>query len=191
MPRSRSSPTCCLEDHKIRKYVKDRRTSSASRFAGDPEDRDRADPRRSEGGAVFGPAGRDHRPQGRAGRGIAGGAAEPVGRRINIKIEEINRPEIRGPTGGRGHRRAVGEAGQLPPHDEASRWNRRWRPARRGSRFSFPAGWAGRKCRGAKSKLPAPCRCRTLRAKIDYGFAEALIAQGTHWRSSVDQPRYV
>ena len=38
-----------------------------------------------------------------------------IGRRINIKIEEIGRPEIHGPAGGRGYRRAIGQAGQLPP----------------------------------------------------------------------------
>ncbi len=41
------------------------------------QDRDRADPRRSEGHPVRGPAGRDHRPQGAGGRAAAGRAAEP------------------------------------------------------------------------------------------------------------------
>ena len=31
----------------------------------------------------------------------------------------------------------------------------------------------------------------TLRAKIDYGFAEAQTAQGQHWRAGVGQPRHV
>ena len=44
---------------------------------------------------------------------------EKTGRRINIKIEEINRPGDRGPTGGRRYRRAIGQAGEVPPHDEA------------------------------------------------------------------------
>ena len=42
-----------------------------------------------------------------------------IGRRVNLKIEEIHRPEIAGPVGGRRHRPAIGQAVQLPPDDEA------------------------------------------------------------------------
>ena len=45
-----------------------------------------------------------------------------VGRRINIKIEEITRPELQAHLVG-GHRRAAVEAGELPSHDEAGHGN--------------------------------------------------------------------
>ena len=70
MPRSRSSADLLIEDHKIRKFVTDK-----YKLRRHPEDRDRADPRRSEGHPARGPAGRDHRPQGPAGRAAAGRAA--------------------------------------------------------------------------------------------------------------------
>ncbi len=103
---------------------------------------------------------------------------ELVGRRINIKIEEIARPEIRGPAGGRGHRRAVGQAGQLPPHDEAG--DRNDDGSRRQGDQDSTGRPAGRSGNGAprKSRSPARMPLSTLRAKIDYGFTEAMTAQG-------------
>ncbi len=109
-----------VEDQKIRDFVKKPQGQvRQAAVPGDRQDRDRADPRRGEGDPVFGPARHAHRPQGRAGRGAAEGAAEPD-RPADQHQDRGDQPaRDRRPTGGRGHRRAVGEAGQLPPHDEA------------------------------------------------------------------------
>ena len=100
-----------------------------------------------------------------------------VGRRINIKIEEISRPEIQA--------QLVAEdiAEQLAKRASFRRYMKRametrWTPGPRGSRSNWPAAWADPKWPAAKSRSPAPFRCRRLRAKIDYGFTEAMTAQG-------------
>ena len=162
-----------LEDHKIRKFV-----NGEIQVCRHPQDRDRADARRSEGDPARRPAGRDHRPQGSGSRAAAGRAAKP-GRPADQHQDRGNHAAgDSGPAGGRRHRRAAGQAGQLPPHDEAGDGTRRWKPAPRESRFNWPAGWADRKWRAAKKQSPARFRFSTLRAKIDYGFTEAKTAQG-------------
>ena len=70
-----------------------------------------------------------------------------------------------GPVGGRGHRRAIGEAGQLPPDDEAGDGNHDGR-RRQGDQDSIGrAGWAGRKCPAARNRSPAPSPCRRCARK--------------------------
>ena len=84
-----------------------------------PQDRDRADPRRGEGHPAHRPAGHHHRPQGAGGRAAAGRVAGPD-RPADQHQDRGNHPaRDPRPAGGRGHRRAAGQAGQLPPHDEA------------------------------------------------------------------------
>ena len=78
----------------------------------------------------------------------------------------------------RGHRRAAPEAVELPPHDEAVARADDGRRRQGASRSSSPAGSAARRCRGPRRPTSARSPCRTLRAKIDYGFSEAKTAQG-------------
>ncbi len=100
-----------------------------------------------------------------------------IGRRINIKIEEINRPEIRGPAGGRGHRRAVGQAGQLPPHDEAGH-GKTMEAGAKGIKIQLAGRLGGAEMARREKQIAGSIPLSTLRAKIDYGFTEAMTAQG-------------
>ena len=100
-----------------------------------------------------------------------------VGRRINIKIEEINRPEI---------------VAQLVAEDIAEQLAKRSsfrRTMKRSMDTTMEAGAKGIKIQlggrlgGAEmsrreKSIAGSIPLSTLRAKIDYGFAEAKIAQG-------------
>ena len=100
-----------------------------------------------------------------------------VGRRINIKIEEIAPAGDSGPAGGRGHRRAAGQAGQLPPHDEAG--DRADDGGRRqGNQDSMAGRLGGAEMARREKQIAGSMPLSTLRAKIDYGFTEAKTAQG-------------
>jgi small subunit ribosomal protein S3 len=102
---------------------------------------------------------------------------EKTGRRINLKIEEINRPEI---------------VAQLVAEDIAEQLERRSgfrRTMKRSMEQSMEAGAKGIKIQlsgrlgGAEmsrreKQIAGSIPLSTLRAKIDYGFTEALIAQG-------------
>jgi small subunit ribosomal protein S3 len=102
---------------------------------------------------------------------------EKTGRRINLKIEEINRPEI---------------VAQLVAEDIAEQLERRSgfrRTMKRSMEQTMEAGAKGIKIQlsgrlgGAEmsrreKQIAGSIPLSTLRAKIDYGFTEALIAQG-------------
>jgi len=102
---------------------------------------------------------------------------EKTKRRINIKIEEINRPEI---------------VGQLVAEDIVEQLEKRSgfrRTMKRSIEQTMEAGAKGIKIQlsgrlgGAEmsrreKQIAGSIPLSTLRAKIDYGFAEALIAQG-------------
>jgi len=102
---------------------------------------------------------------------------EKTGRRINIKIEEINRPEL---------------VAQLVAEDIAEQLEKRAgfrRTMKRALEQSMEAGAKGIKIQlsgrlgGAEmsrreKQIAGSIPLSTLRAKIDYGFTEALIAQG-------------
>lgn len=102
---------------------------------------------------------------------------EKTGRRINIKIEEINRPEI---------------VAQLVAEDIVEQLEKRAgfrRTMKRSMEQTMEAGAKGIKIQlsgrlgGAEmsrreKQSAGSIPLSTLRAKIDYGFAEALIAQG-------------
>jgi small subunit ribosomal protein S3 len=102
---------------------------------------------------------------------------EKTGRRINIKIEEINRPEI---------------VAQLVAEDIVEQLEKRAgfrRTMKRSMEQTMEAGAKGIKIQlsgrlgGAEMSRrekqgAGSIPLSTLRAKIDYGFAEALIAQG-------------
>lgn len=102
---------------------------------------------------------------------------EKTGRRINLKIEEINRPEI---------------VAQLVAEDIVEQLEKRSgfrRTMKRAIEQTMEAGAKGIKIQlsgrlgGAEmsrreKQIAGSIPLSTLRAKIDYGFAEALIAQG-------------
>ncbi|MFZ5829261.1 MAG: 30S ribosomal protein S3 [Planctomycetota bacterium] len=102
---------------------------------------------------------------------------EKTGRRINIKIEEISRPEI---------------VAQLVAEDIAEQLEKRAgfrRTMKRAIEQTMEAGAKGIKIQlggrlgGAEmsrreKQIAGSMPLSTLRAKIDYGFAEALIPQG-------------
>lgn len=100
-----------------------------------------------------------------------------TGRRINIKIEEINRPEI---------------VAQLVAEDIAEQLSRRSsfrRTMKRALEQTMEAGAKGIKIQLAgrlggaemarrEKQIAGSIPLSTLRAKIDYGFTQAKIAQG-------------
>ncbi len=100
-----------------------------------------------------------------------------TGRRINIKIEELNRPEL---------------VAQLVAEDVAEQLQRRSgfrRTMKRALEQSMEAGAKGIKIQLAgrlggaemarrEKQIAGSIPLSTLRAKIDYGFTEAKIAQG-------------
>lgn len=100
-----------------------------------------------------------------------------VGRRINIKIEEISRPEV---------------VAQLVAEDIAEQLSKRAsfrRTMKRSLEQTMEAGAKGIKIQLAgrlggaemsrrEKAIAGSMPLSTLRAKIDYGFAEAKIAQG-------------
>lgn len=102
---------------------------------------------------------------------------EKTGRRINIKIEELNRPEI---------------VAQLVAEDICEQLEKRAgfrRTMKRAIEQTMEAGAKGIKiqCSGRlggaemsrrEKQIAGSIPLSTLRAKVDYGFAEALIAQG-------------
>jgi small subunit ribosomal protein S3 len=102
---------------------------------------------------------------------------DKTGRRINIKIEELNRPEL---------------VAQLVAEDIAEQLIKRAgfrRTMKRAMEQTMEAGAKGIKIQLAgrlggsemarrEKQIAGSIPLSTLRAKIDYGFAEALIAQG-------------
>jgi small subunit ribosomal protein S3 len=102
---------------------------------------------------------------------------DKTGRRINIKIEEINRPEV---------------VAQLVAEDIVEQLEKRSgfrRTMKRAMEQTMEAGAKGIKIQlsgrlgGAEmsrreKQIAGSIPLSTLRARIDYGFAEALIAQG-------------
>lgn len=100
-----------------------------------------------------------------------------IGRRINIKIEEVQRPEIQA---------------QLVAEDIAEQLSRRAsfrRTMKKSAETTMEAGAKGIKIQLAgrlggsemarcEKQINGAMPLSTLRAKIDYGFAEAMTAQG-------------
>ena len=161
-----------LEDHKIRKYVTDK-----YRFAGIPTIE--IERTRDEVKVVLHAA----RPGviiGRKGQQVDQLQDELqslVGRRINIKIEEIARPEIQAHLVAEEICRAAIEAVQLPPHDQAGhRANDGSR--RKGIKIQLSGRLGGSEMARQEKQIAGSMPLSTLRAKIDYGFVEAKTAQG-------------
>ncbi len=161
-----------LEDFKLRKFIKDK-----YKFAGIPKIE--IERTRDEVKVVLYTA----RPGiiiGRKGQEVERLQAEMqalVGRRINIKIEEISRPEIQA---------------QLVAEDIAEQLAKRAsfrRTMKRAMEQTMEAGAKGVKIQLAgrlggsemarrEKAIAGSIPLSTLRAKIDYGFTEAMTAQG-------------
>ena len=161
-----------MEDRKLRKYIKDK-----FKFAGVPKieiERTRDEVK------IILHAARPGIIIGRKGQEVERLQEELqalIGRRINIKIEEITRPEI---------------FAQLVAEDIAEQLSKRAsfrRTMKRASETSMEAGAKGIKIQLAgrlggaemarrEKQTSGSMPLSTLRAKIDYGFAEAATAQG-------------
>lgn len=146
--------TLLLEDHKLRKFVKEK-----YKFAGIPKieiERTRDEVKvvlhTARPGIIIGRKGQEV-------ERLQNELQELVGRRINIKIEEIGRPEIQA--------QLVAEdiAEQLAKRASFRRCMKRaiettMEAGTRESRFSWRDGWEGRKWPAARRPMPAASPCR-------------------------------
>jgi small subunit ribosomal protein S3 len=161
-----------LEDHKLRAFIKDK-----YRFAGIPKveiERTRDEVKvilfTARPGIIIGRKGQEV-------ERLQNELQELVGRRINIKIEEIARPELQA---------------QLVAEDIGEQLSKRAsfrRCMKRAMETTMEAGAKGIKIQLAgrlggsemarrEKSIVGSIPLSTLRAKIDYGFAEAMTAQG-------------
>jgi len=161
-----------IEDHKIRKYVHEK-----YKFAGIPKveiERTRDEVKvimfAARPGVIIGRKGQEVEQLQDELQGL-------VGRRINIKIEEVARPEIQA---------------QLVAEDIAEQLSKRAsfrRTMKRAMEQTMEAGAKGIKIQLAgrlggaemarrEKQIAGSIPLSTLRAKIDYGFVEAKTAQG-------------
>ena len=100
-----------------------------------------------------------------------------VGRRINLKVEEISRPEI--------HAKLVAEdiAGQLSKRASFRRTMKRsmeqtMDAGAKGIKIQLAGRLGGAEMARRETQITGSIPLSTLRAKIDYGFTEAWTAQG-------------
>ncbi len=161
-----------VEDHKIRKYI-----HSRYKFAGIPKveiERTRDEVKvilfSARPGVIIGR-------KGESVEALQDELQKLVGRRINIKIEEIARPELQA---------------QLVAEDIAEQLSKRAsfrRTMKRSIEQTMEAGAKGIKVQLAgrlggaemarrEKQIAGSIPLSTLRAKIDYGFTEAMTAQG-------------
>ena len=161
-----------LEDCKLRKFIKEK-----YRFAGIP--RIEIERTRDEVKVVLHTA----RPGiiiGRKGQEVERLQSEMqdlVGRRINIKIEEINRPEIQA--------QLVAEdiAEQLAKRASFRRTMKRaieqtMEAGAKGIKIQLAGRLGGSEMARREKQIAGAMPLSTLRAKIDYGFTESKTAQG-------------
>jgi small subunit ribosomal protein S3 len=102
---------------------------------------------------------------------------EKTGRRINIKIEELNRPEIVAQLVAED----IGE--QLAKRSSFRRTMKRsieqtMEAGAKGIKIQLAGRLGGAEMSRREKQIAGSMPLSTLRAKIDYGFAEAKIAQG-------------
>jgi len=100
-----------------------------------------------------------------------------IGRRVNLKIEEISRPEI--------YAQLVAEdiAGQLAKRSSFRRTMKRsieqtMDAGARGIKIQLAGRLGGAEMARRETQISGSIPLSTLRAKIDYGFTEAKTAQG-------------
>ena len=164
--------TLLMEDHKLRKYIKEK-----FRFAGIPKieiERTRDDVKvilhTARPGIIIGRKGTEV-------ERLQGELQELIGRRINIKIEEISRPEIMA--------QLVAEdiAEQLAKRASFRRCMKRametsMEAGAKGIKIQLAGRLAGSEMARREKSITGSIPLSTLRAKIDYGFTEAMTAQG-------------
>jgi len=161
-----------IEDHKIRAFVKDK-----YRFAGIPKieiERTRDEVKvilfAARPGIIIGRKGQEVERLQEELQGL-------VGRRINIKIEEIARPEI--------HAQLVAEdiSEQLAKRASFRRCMKRamettMEAGAKGVKIQLSGRLGGSEMARCEKAIVGSIPLSTLRAKIDYGFTEAMTAQG-------------
>ncbi len=161
-----------MEDLKIRKYV-----SKKYKFAGIPKieiERTRDEVR------VVMHAARPGVLIGRKGQQVEqlqDELQQLVGRRINIKIEEIKRPELQA------HLVAEDIAEQLGKRTAFRRTMKRaleqtMEAGAKGIKVQLAGRLGGSEMARREKQIAGSMPLSTLRAKIDYGFVEAMTAQG-------------
>ena len=161
-----------MEDVKIRKFIKDK-----FRFAGIPKveiERTRDEVKvilhAARPGVIIGRKGTEV-------ERLQGELQDLVGRRINIKIEEVNRPEIQA--------QLVAEeiADQLAKRASFRRCMKRalettMEAGAKGIKVQLAGRLAGSEMARCEKAIAGSLPLSTLRAKIDYGFTEASTPQG-------------
>lgn len=161
-----------LEDAKLRKFIKEK-----YRFAGIPKveiertrDEVRVTLHTARPGVIIGRKGTE------VDR-LQGELQDLIGRRINIKIEEISRPEI--------HAQLVAEdiADQLAKRVAFRRCMKRalettMEAGAKGIKIQLAGRLGGAEMARCEKANAGSLPLSTLRAKIDYGFTEAKTAQG-------------
>jgi small subunit ribosomal protein S3 len=161
-----------VEDHKLRKYIK-----SKYKFAGIPKieiERTRDEVKvimhAARPGVVIGRKGQEVERLQDELQGL-------IGRRINIKIEEVNRPEIQA---------------QLVAEDISEQLSKRASFRRcmkraveqsmdggaKGIKIQLSGRLGGSEMARCEKQISGAMPLSTLRARIDYGFTEASTAQG-------------
>jgi small subunit ribosomal protein S3 len=164
--------TLLIEDHKLRAFVKDK-----YRFAGIPKieiERTRDEVKvilyTARPGIIIGRKGQEV-------ERLQSELQDLVGRRINIKIEEIGRPEIQA--------QLVAEdiAEQLAKRASFRRCMKRamettMEAGAKGIKIQLAGRLGGSEMARREKSIAGSIPLSTLRAKIDYGFTEAKTAQG-------------
>ena len=164
--------TLLMEDHKLRAFVKDK-----YRFAGIPKieiERTRDEVKvilhTARPGIIIGRKGQEV-------ERLQGELQDLIGRRINIKIEEIARPEIQA--------QLVAEdiAEQLAKRASFRRCMKRamettMEAGAKGIKIQLAGRLGGSEMARREKAIAGSIPPSTLRAKIDYGFTEAKTAQG-------------
>jgi small subunit ribosomal protein S3 len=161
-----------IEDHKLRAFIKDK-----YKFAGIPKieiERTRDEVKvilyAARPGIIIGRKGQEV-------ERLQGEMQDLVGRRINIKIEEIGRPEIQA--------QLVAEdiAEQLAKRASFRRCMKRamettMEAGAKGIKIQLAGRLGGSEMARREKSIAGSIPLSTLRAKIDYGFTEAMTAQG-------------
>jgi small subunit ribosomal protein S3 len=161
-----------VEDHKIRQFVK-----AKYRYAGIPHihiERTRDEVKvilfTARPGVIIGRKGQEVERLQEELQGL-------IGRRVNIKIEEVNRPEI--------HAQLVAEdiAEQLSKRASFRRTMKRameqtMEAGAKGIKIQLAGRLGGAEMARCEKQIAGSIPLSTLRAKIDYGFTEAKTPQG-------------
>ena len=173
----RDFPELLIEDHKLRHYIKNHPQKPQYRHAG--IDRIDIERTRDEVKVVLSVA----RPGliiGKKGQEIELLQADLqnlIGRRVNLKIEEIGRPEL--------HAQLVAEevAAQLSKRASFRRTMKRtleqtMEAGAKGIKVQLSGRLGGAEMARREKQIAGSIPLSTLRAKVDYGFTEAKTAQG-------------